>query len=300
MSVSFSVLIPCYNCQKTIDRCLQSVLKQKYTNYKIYVVNDCSTDDTAQILNKYKQLGQIYYLQNNQENKSAVVARKDLIKAAKQDYILFLDSDDQFTDNAFQTYVNLIEQYNLDIVITDFYVNKLNQNVLQFSSSCNDDQIIVIKGAFDFSFKIYHYFLLWNKAIKRQVAQQIQVQDKYIYGCDDHMFAMQLYLNATTLGIFRTQPTYIYYHGAGQWGKEMDQLTMKRFCCGFKQTLIFNFQYILKNKLPKKYFKKCYDKYEPTYLKILANGNESLLKIYDQFFGNQFIVQLNKIIWSYK
>lgn len=300
MSVSFSVLIPCYNSQQQEYTNFKTENISFLTIYKIYVINDCSTDSTQQILNEYKQLGKIHYLQNRVQNKGSVIGRKELIKLARQDYILFIDNDDQFANgNVFQMYADLIQKYRLDIITTDFHVQKLNQNAV-FTPSQIDDQIIVTKGVFDYSFKIFHHFLLWNKAIKRQVIQKLQIPDKVVYGCDDHMFSLQLYLNANSLGIFRTQPTYIHYYGAGQWGRQMDQLTMRRFCQGYKQTLIYNFQYILKNRLGKKYFQKCYNRYQSSYLKFLANDNKQLLKIYDQFFDQQFVTSLNKILWQYK
>ena len=93
-NATFSVLIPCYNCEKTIVRCLQSVLMQTYTNYKIYVIDDCSTDNSYSILKKYYDDGKIYYLKRRQKNLGSVVGRKQLISLANQDYCLFIDNDD--------------------------------------------------------------------------------------------------------------------------------------------------------------------------------------------------------------
>lgn len=296
---SFSVLIPAYNCDKTIQRCINSILKQDYFNYKIYVIDDCSTDSTSQILQSYKNDGKIYYLQHRNCNKGSVVGRKQLLKLAEQDYVLFIDNDDQFTEGAFSNYANLINKYKLDIVITDFQVRKLNNNAI-FQPSQIDKQIIINNGVFDYSFKIFHHFLLWNKAIKREVVQKIQIPDKVVYGCDDHMFSLQLYLNANSLGIFRTKPNYIHYYGAGQWGRDMQPITMQRFCKGYKQTLLYNFDYIKKNRLGIKYFQMVYERYQASYIKFLAGNNEQLLSIYNKYFDSQFFWTLNNYINEYR
>ena len=295
MSVSFSVLIPAYNCEKTIVRCLQSIWRQNYLNYRIYVINDCSTDGTKQILDCYHKQGKIYFLQHRDKNAGSVVGRKQLLQLAKQDYILFIDNDDQFAQGAFQVYADLINKHALDIIITDFYVNKLNPNAV-FRDSQVDQQVIVKQNVFDYSFNLFHHFLLWNKAIKSQVVKKIYVPDTVIFGCDDHMFSLQLYLNANSLGVFRTQANYIHYYGAGQWGNDMDEQTMHKFCRGYRQTLLFNLMYILNNKLDYSYFIKVYNKYEASYLRILAGDNQKLLEIYDSYFNHQFFCTIDYIM----
>lgn len=272
---------------------------QDYTNYKIYVIDDCSTDNTTQILDKYYNDGKIYYLKKRDENKGSVIGRKQLIQLAKQDYILFIDNDDQFTLNSFKTYSDIISKYPLDMVSTDFDVQKTNQ-YLNFAPSQTDNQIVVTKGVFDYSFNICHYFLLWNKAIKRTLAKKLNIQDCVVYGCDDHMFALQLYLNAKSIGIFRTQPNYIHHFGDGQWNKKMNDVTMRRFCEGYKKTLLYNFQYIYNNKVEKKYFQLVYNRFGPQYLKVLANHNVYLLQIYEQYFDAQFYRRLNQMIGDYE
>lgn len=95
MSPLFSIIIPTYNSQKTIRRCIDSVLSQTFNDYEIIVVDNYSSDDTFKILNTYDGL-KIY-----QENNNGIIAhsRNVGIKFAKGKWICFLDSDDWWDRN---------------------------------------------------------------------------------------------------------------------------------------------------------------------------------------------------------
>lgn len=92
MKHKFSLIIPAYNVEKYIKKCLDSVLNQTYNNYEIIIVNDGSTDNTSKILESYKSNKKIKII--NQENKGLSNARNTGVSNAKGDYILFIDSDD--------------------------------------------------------------------------------------------------------------------------------------------------------------------------------------------------------------
>lgn len=90
--VKVSIIVPFYNVEKYIKKCLDSVLNQTYNNYEIIIINDGSTDNTSKILESYKSDKKIKII--NQENKGLSNARNTGVSNAKGDYILFIDSDD--------------------------------------------------------------------------------------------------------------------------------------------------------------------------------------------------------------
>ena len=92
MKHKFSLIIPAYNVEKYIKKCLDSVLNQTYNNYEIIIINDGSTDNTSKILESYKSNKKIKII--NKENKGLSNARNTGVSNAKGDYILFIDSDD--------------------------------------------------------------------------------------------------------------------------------------------------------------------------------------------------------------
>ena len=96
--VDVSVIIPVYNVGKHIRRCLDSIIKQRYPNYEIILVDDGSTDESGKICDEYA-------LHNNkirvfhQENRGVSEARNKGLNVAKGKYIIFVDSDDEVTEN---------------------------------------------------------------------------------------------------------------------------------------------------------------------------------------------------------
>lgn len=92
MSPKISIIIPTYNYARFLPEAIESVLKQTYKDYEIIVVDDGSTDNTKEIIDKYKDKIRYIY----QENKGLPSARNTGIKSAKGEYFAFLDSDDVF------------------------------------------------------------------------------------------------------------------------------------------------------------------------------------------------------------
>lgn len=89
----FSVVIPTYNRAAFIEATLQSVLSQKYRNYEIIVVDNCSTDNTDEVLERFVRAGQIRFIKHEQ-NYERARSRNTGMAAARGDYVTLLDSDD--------------------------------------------------------------------------------------------------------------------------------------------------------------------------------------------------------------
>ena len=87
-----SIIMPTYNCGRFIAESIRSVLAQTYTNWELLIVDDCSTDNTAQVVGSFND-PRIHYLRNEQ-NKGAALTRNKALREAKGRYIAFLDSDD--------------------------------------------------------------------------------------------------------------------------------------------------------------------------------------------------------------
>lgn len=111
MKHKFSLIIPAYNVEKYIKKCLDSVLNQTYTNYEIIIINDGSTDNTSKILESYKSNKKIKII--NQENKGLSSARNTGVSNAKGDYILFIDSDDFIEKELLETLNKTIKDEDL-------------------------------------------------------------------------------------------------------------------------------------------------------------------------------------------
>lgn len=111
-----SIVIPVYNVEKYIKRCIDSLLKQTYKNIEIILVNDGSTDNTMKIIKKnYSKQKKIITIE--QKNSGPAIARNTGIDHANGKYIMFVDSDD-FVDSTYvENYYTEIKNTNSDIVI---------------------------------------------------------------------------------------------------------------------------------------------------------------------------------------
>lgn len=108
-----SIIVPVYNSEKYIDRCLDSILNQTYKDLEIVLVNDGSNDQSLKILENYA-LRDTRIKVVNQENKGVAAARNTGLDNATGDYILYVDSDDWIENNMVERMVEL--SANADIV----------------------------------------------------------------------------------------------------------------------------------------------------------------------------------------
>ena len=106
----FSVIIPVYNVEKFIGKCLDSVFKQTYSDYEIVAVNDGSTDSSLKILENY-QINNPKLKIISQKNKGLGGARNTGISNAKGEFLIFLDSDDYIATNMLETLDYYLSEY---------------------------------------------------------------------------------------------------------------------------------------------------------------------------------------------
>ena len=115
-----SLIIPVYNAEKYLRRCLTSAMEQTFKDMEILVVNDGSTDESLAICQEYAQMDPRFHI-INKENTGVSDSRNRAIQIAKGDYLQFMDSDDWLTPDATETFVYAAQKFNCDLVIADFY-----------------------------------------------------------------------------------------------------------------------------------------------------------------------------------
>lgn len=114
-----SIIIPVYNSEKFIKKCLDSVLNQTIKEIEIIVINDGSKDNSQKIINEYKnKYSNIIAIE--QENMGVARTRNNAIKMANTEYVMFIDNDDYIDENYVEVHLKEIEENNLDIVISGY------------------------------------------------------------------------------------------------------------------------------------------------------------------------------------
>ncbi len=117
VSKLISCIIPMYNAQAYIKNCLESVLSQTYQYFEVIVVNDCSTDTSANIVEEFAKKDSRIRLLHHEKNQGVSVARNNGMEAVLGDFVCFLDADDSLPSDSFAVLMQDAEKYGADIVM---------------------------------------------------------------------------------------------------------------------------------------------------------------------------------------
>lgn len=140
--MKISVIVPVYNSEKYIRRCIESVLRQKYKNWELILVDDGSVDSSFKIINEYSKVNRNVIV-IHEENSGPGIARNTGISYSSGEYIVFLDSDDEIQED----YLQLLASHNEDIVFVDVLQKDSKGHILceeKISKycSCAKDEIL--------------------------------------------------------------------------------------------------------------------------------------------------------------
>lgn len=126
-----SVIVPVYNSEKFIKKCIDSILNQTFQNFELILVNDESKDNSLEILNGYsKNDNRIIVI--DQKNTGPGLARNAGLKIARGKYVMFIDSDDYIDEDYIEKHFTKIKNDKLDIVVSGFKKVDNNGNILSF------------------------------------------------------------------------------------------------------------------------------------------------------------------------
>lgn len=190
MEPLISVIIPVYNAEGTLRRCLDSVCSQSYSNLDIVIINDGSTDRSGMICDSYAKRDQRVRVVH-QENKGVSETRNNGIKLAAGEYLTFLDSDDWIEQGLFQHLIGEIRENDLDIIQWSYCIDSddgqclsvRNQKVRSLKD-CNCRYIACFFSTIGY---------VWNKMYKTQIINVSSKQfDKNSVLYEDMLFNLDL------------------------------------------------------------------------------------------------------------
>ena len=128
--IKLSVIIPVYNCENYLSRCLDSILNQTFNDYEVICINDGSNDGSLEILNKYSMIDKRIKVYN-QKNIGVAKTRNKAIKLAKGKYIMFIDNDDFIDIDYFEVNINEIIKKKMDIVLSGYRRVDCNNKIIK-------------------------------------------------------------------------------------------------------------------------------------------------------------------------
>ena len=197
-----SVIIPVYNAEKYLDKCLKSMLNQTFNDIEIICVDDGSTDNSLKMLEEYKNKDSRIKVINN-KNQGPGLSRQCGVNNVNPDskYLMFCDSDDWYEPDMCEKMYNAIEQQNVDFVMCDTTVhiieNDYNQDRL---NGCISNRKIKLIGYQNIDeTNVYHISsLLFNKILKLDIIKTYGINFPDAKMHDDSTFIFQYLLLAKT------------------------------------------------------------------------------------------------------
>lgn len=195
-----SIVIPVYNAELYIDKCIKSVLSQSIRNLEVICVDDCSTDNSLSIIEEIKKFDERVIIIKNDKNENAGASRNKGISIARGKFIHFLDSDDWLeSDNAYEELCDTMSVTNADICF--FLYNKYDNITKQISTP----MIFPFETNFVTSFsQRYTYFLKttvvpWNKIYRTRFIIDNNILFDSLVCANDRTFFFKCVVNADTI-----------------------------------------------------------------------------------------------------
>lgn len=197
-----SVIIPVYNNEAFLDKCLLSVINQTYKNLEIIVINDGSTDSSLEIISKYKESDNRIRVINS-KNEGGAAARNKGLDIASGDYYAFVDSDDEIELDMYETMMSYINQYNCEMCICDFAKAHKEYNVKKIKHTIYDNHELMKELMIDE--KITSHF--WRKIYPAKVFKTNRFPNKKVV---HDMSLDHLLLKDIEKAVYIKCPLYIY------------------------------------------------------------------------------------------
>lgn len=195
-----SVIIPVYNVEKYLSKCLDSVLNQTYENVEIIIVEDCSLDDSRKIVMEYQKNYPNIKVILNPDNRGLSYCRNRGLDEATGELVAFVDSDDIIDKNFLEDIIMGMEIYHTDIGMCEFdsFINheKETEEIVRFNRlEINEQTLGDMKEC------------CWNKVYKKSLFDEVRFQPGSIF--EDFPFTYPILIKAKYIS---TVPSKLYHH----------------------------------------------------------------------------------------
>ncbi len=219
-----SVIIPIYNSEKYIARCLDSVINQTLSDIEIICINDCSSDNSLEILKKYASKNKKIKLINLTKNKGAAFARNLGIDESEGEFLSFVDSDDYLEKDFLQLLYNNALKSNADIA--KGYYKFINENLViwEINKKIEEEKT---NFAFDFCSAIY----------KKALIKENKIYFPNISDFEDPIFSFLCANKANKIAITKNAYINIYKHNDSQTSKPLTIQRLKDKIKGYEKLI---------------------------------------------------------------
>ena len=219
-----SVIIPVYNTEKYLRKCLDSVCNQTLSDIEIICINDCSTDGSLSILREYAQKDNRFKVIDFKENQGAAIARNLGIDEACGEYIAFLDSDDFYNLDFLEKLYSITQKENADIAKGCYFhfpdkliIENINKKIQEDKNNFVCDYCSAI--------------------IKKQLLDKYNIRFPELCDMEDPVFAFLSAIKANKIAICNEAYVNIFHHSASQTAMPMTMARLKDKFEGFAKII---------------------------------------------------------------
>lgn len=259
---TISVIVPVYNTEKFLKRCIESLINQTYQELEIILVNDASTDGSPEIIEEYLQTDPRVKCVEHEKNRGLFQARITGVQASTGKYIAFVDSDDHVSIDWFRLLVKKAEETQADITVGEWcfeYENGwreyLNLDPFRIQDLCleGDD---VIKEFMNQEGRCFSWHVVWNKLYSRQLWDQCE--SDFVSFSEEHGHMLMWEDVAFSSGFWNCAKKVVNVHGGNYFYYKHSEASTSQF--SVKNTARGK-KYINDSFSSMQFFKKMLDKY---------------------------------------
>lgn len=258
-----SIVVAVYNAEKTLKKCVDSLIGQTLKNTEIILVNDCSKDNSSSICKQYESEYSNVIAIDNPYNVGVSATRNNGIEKAKGDYICFVDSDDYVEPDYLEQLLNNFKKYNTVPICEFIYHDEVNHcKPVKYSWSGGEEKVS-LGDAFKLNAELY-LTALWNKLFDMQIIEKFNVRfDENLSMGEDLRFSVEYFEKSDTEFVYAFS-AHLYHYT-----KLSENTLMSDFARGNAEDAVKRLQMIKNVAL--KYNKRANENYE-TALKRLKNN----------------------------
>ena len=207
MSIKFSIIIPCYNVEKYIEKTIKSVLSQTYSNFELLLINDGSTDNTFKIIKQLEETDDRIRV-FSQENLGVSQTRNKGISLSKGEFIYFLDGDDLIENNLLEKANEIFDKKEIDVFSFGYDVFR-GENRLELSNKKFDSSIFTSKEFLKRFFVKDIPQSICSLIVKKEIFKNLYFKENMVVG-EDLEFQIQLLLN-NEINIYYSSDIFFHY-----------------------------------------------------------------------------------------
>ncbi|MGV3461102.1 MAG: glycosyltransferase family 2 protein [Flavobacterium sp.] len=212
MNPEVSIVVPVYNVEHYLDKCIESMLAQTYTNFEVVLVNDGATDNSGKICDAWAQKDSRIKVVHKQ-NGGVASARNAGIEKSKGEYLYFVDPDDYIVPNLLQENIESCKGKAYDIIIFGFVKDtvkadgSVTQEPVYANNMALDNQEEIRSGLVEY-LSSSNGFSLWTKIVRKGLFTENGIEFPKMRRGEDIFVSLDLYRNAKSIKINKGA----YYH----------------------------------------------------------------------------------------